>query len=102
MAAGTAAVALAATGVAAASTGNTGNADGTGAGGGRSPVVATAGGLLRGTTAGSDHEFLGIPYAAPPVGNLRWRAPQPAARWHGVRAATSFAPHCPQPGSPFG
>jgi len=93
IAAGAAAAALAATGVAAAGTSTPGS---------RSPLVATADGLLRGTTAGSDHEFLGIPYAAPPVGNLRWRAPQPAARWKGVRAATSFAPHCPQPGSPFG
>ena len=47
-------------------------------------------------------EFLGVPYAAPPVGALRWRAPQPAARWTGVRDATSFAPHCAQPPSPFG
>jgi para-nitrobenzyl esterase len=47
-------------------------------------------------------EFLGIPYAAPPVGDLRWRPPQPAARWHGVRAATKFAPHCPQSATPFG
>jgi para-nitrobenzyl esterase len=97
--AGLSAVALAATGVALAAPAATAAPSG---GGGSSPVVATAGGLLRGTTVGADHEFLGIPYAAPPVGNLRWRAPQPAARWHGVRAATSFAPHCPQPGTPFG
>ena len=73
-------------------------------------VVATADGAVRGAAvsaaavsgaAGTD-EFLGIPYAAPPVGPLRWRAPQPAARWHGVRDATTFAPHCPQPASPFG
>ncbi|HWG13384.1 MAG TPA: carboxylesterase family protein [Streptosporangiaceae bacterium] len=102
MAAGTAAVALAATGVAAASTSNTSNTSGTGSGGGRSPVVATASGLVRGTTVNSTREYLGIPYAAPPVGNLRWRPPQPAAPWRGIRAATSFAPHCPQPGSPFG
>jgi para-nitrobenzyl esterase len=67
-----------------------------------SPVVATSGGVLRGAATASGDEFLGIPYAAPPVGPLRWRAPQPAARWHGVRAATSFAPHCPQPATPFG
>jgi para-nitrobenzyl esterase len=47
-------------------------------------------------------EFLGIPYAAPPVGPLRWRSPRPPARWRGVRAATRFAPHCPQPSSAFG
>ncbi|HEX3589755.1 MAG TPA: carboxylesterase family protein [Pseudonocardiaceae bacterium] len=67
------------------------------------PVVSTAGGAVRGvsTAAGTD-EFLGIPYAAPPVGPLRWRAPQPAAPWHGVREATAFAPHCPQVAGPFG
>jgi para-nitrobenzyl esterase len=65
-------------------------------------VVTTTGGTLRGTTAGRTDEFLGIPYAAPPVGPLRWRPPQPAARWAGIRAATAFAPHCPQPPSGFG
>ena len=47
-------------------------------------------------------EFLGIPYAAPPVGPLRWRPPQPPARWTGIREAMAFAPHCPQPPSGFG
>jgi para-nitrobenzyl esterase len=65
-------------------------------------VVATAGGTLRGTTAGRTDEFLGIPYAAPPVGPLRWQAPQPAAPWTGIRDATAFGPHCPQPPSGFG
>ena len=72
------------------------------AGAGRSPVVATAGGRVRGVAAGATDEFLGIPYAAPPVGPLRWRPPRPAARWPGVRDATQFAPHCPQPPSFFG
>ncbi len=93
--AGTAAVALVATGM-------TNSGASVSSGGGSRPVVATAGGLLRGTTAAGTREFLGIPYAAPPVGNLRWQPPQPAARWTGVRAATSFAPHCPQTASPFG
>jgi para-nitrobenzyl esterase len=66
------------------------------------PIVATADGRLRGQGAGTIDEFLGIPYAAPPVGSLRWRPPQPAAHWTGVRAATKFGPHCPQTGSPFG
>ena len=67
-----------------------------------SPVVGTANGAVRGTSSGSVSEFLGIPYAAPPVGALRWQPPQPAANWSGVRDATQFAPHCPQPASPFG
>ncbi len=65
-------------------------------------IVATTGGTLRGTTAGPAEEFLGIPYAAPPVGPLRWQPPQPAAPWTGIRDATAFAPHCPQPPSAFG
>jgi para-nitrobenzyl esterase len=66
------------------------------------PVVVTEGGVVRGTANGPVDEFLGIPYAAPPVGQLRWRPPAPAARWHGIRDASSFAPHCAQPASPFG
>src|SRR5512142_2149782 len=38
--------------------------------------------------------FKGIPFAAPPVGDLRWRAPQPAAHWDGVRKAEQFGPNC--------
>ena len=41
-------------------------------------------------------DFKGIPYAAPPVGDLRWRAPQPAKPWEGVRAATTFSANCMQ------
>jgi para-nitrobenzyl esterase len=66
------------------------------------PVVGTANGPVRGLANGAVNEFLGIPYAAPPVGALRWQPPQPAARWSGVRDATQFAPHCPQPATPFG
>jgi para-nitrobenzyl esterase len=40
--------------------------------------------------------FLGIPYAAPPIGELRWKAPQHAAKWKGVRDATNFGAHCAQ------
>jgi para-nitrobenzyl esterase len=60
------------------------------------PVVTTDDGALQGTTAGPVDEFLGIPYAAPPVGNLRWRPPALPASWHGVRNATQFGPSCPQ------
>jgi para-nitrobenzyl esterase len=64
--------------------------------------VATADGAVRGKATAATDEYLGIPYAAPPVGALRWQPPRPAAPWHGVRQATSYAPHCPQPSSPFG
>jgi para-nitrobenzyl esterase len=65
-------------------------------------VVSTADGAVRGKTVAATDEFLGIPYAAPPVGALRWQPPQPPKAWPGVRAATSFGPHCPQPSSSFG
>jgi para-nitrobenzyl esterase len=66
------------------------------------PLAVTANGAVRGLAVGSVDEFLGIPYAAPPVGALRWQPPQPAAGWSGVRDATQFGPHCPQSASPFG
>jgi para-nitrobenzyl esterase len=66
------------------------------------PVVTLVDGAVRGKATGTADEFLGIPYAAPPVGPLRWRPPQPAARWSGERDATMFAPHCAQPATPFG
>jgi para-nitrobenzyl esterase len=65
-------------------------------------VIHTEGGDLVGTTMGEMNAYLGIPYAAPPVGELRWRAPQRAHHWHGVLDAIQFAPHCPQNASPFG
>ena len=65
-------------------------------------TVSTASGAVRGKTVAATDEFLGIPYAAPPVGALRWQPPRPAAPWHGTRAATSYAPHCPQPSGSFG
>ncbi len=65
-------------------------------------VVSLVDGQLRGKKAGSTDEYLGIPYAAPPVGPLRWRAPQPPAHWRGTRSAIRFAPHCPQPAGVFG
>jgi para-nitrobenzyl esterase len=65
-------------------------------------VAETHAGAVRGKVAGGIREFLGIPYAAPPTGQLRWHAPEPPAHWKGVRSATRFAPHCPQSASPFG
>src|SRR5580765_5629387 len=47
-------------------------------------VIATAGGTVRGKAVAATDEFLGIPYAAPPVGALRWQPPRSAAPWHGV------------------
>ncbi|QKG58059.1 carboxylesterase family protein [Hymenobacter sp. BRD128] len=59
--------------------------------------VRVAGGMLQGglTTAGI-HTFKGVPYAAPPVGNLRWREPQPTPAWKNVRPATQFGPRAMQ------
>lgn len=51
-----------------------------------------AGGLVQGTSENGLTVYRGIPFAAPPVGDLRWRAPQPAAEWDGVRHATRFGP----------
>ncbi|MCU1338228.1 MAG: hypothetical protein JWO19_3809 [Bryobacterales bacterium] len=53
-------------------------------------------------TDGSIQIFKGIPFAAPPVGDLRWRAPQPAAQWEGVRKAEQFGPNCTAGGGPGG
>ncbi len=53
-------------------------------------------GLLDGTVEQGLTVYRGIPFAAPPVGDLRWRAPQPAAKWDGVRHADKFAPECVQ------
>jgi para-nitrobenzyl esterase len=65
-------------------------------------VVGLADGPIRGKAVGRTDEYLGIPYAAPPVGPLRWRPPQPPAHWHAIRSATAFGPHCPQPAGVFG
>jgi para-nitrobenzyl esterase len=66
------------------------------------PRITVATGSLGGKRVGAADEYLGIPYAAPPVGGLRWRAPRPPARWRGVRDATQFGSGCPQPGNFFG
>jgi para-nitrobenzyl esterase len=54
--------------------------------------VKVEGGLVQGTSEDGLTVYRGIPFAAPPVGDLRWRAPQPAAKWEGVRQTTKFAP----------
>jgi para-nitrobenzyl esterase len=58
-------------------------------------------GIVEGKKDRAVHAFLGIPYAAPPVGDLRWKPPAPLARWTGVRKATSFGSYCLQ-GNVFG
>jgi para-nitrobenzyl esterase len=66
------------------------------------PVVRLDAGSISGTHADGVGAYLGIPFAAPPVGALRWRAPQPPAAWTATRACTAYGPSCPQGGSPFG
>jgi para-nitrobenzyl esterase len=60
------------------------------------PVVRTDKGAVRGESASMVTSFKGIPYAAPPVGDLRWKAPQPAAAWSGVQDALEFGGSCVQ------
>ncbi len=61
-------------------------------------VVGTSSGQVRGVARdGGGAEFLGIPYAEPPVGNLRWHEPVPAKAWTGVREAVKFGAPCAQP-----
>ena len=64
---------------------------------GASLVVTTDKGAVRGAVADGVENFLDIPYAAPPVGALRWRPPQPAAAWHGVRPAAHYGRFCTEP-----
>ncbi|HEX3822452.1 MAG TPA: carboxylesterase/lipase family protein [Candidatus Sulfotelmatobacter sp.] len=65
------------------------------------PQVKTLAGVVEGKDDGTVRSFLGIPYAQPPVGDLRWKAPVAPAKWKGVRKATEFGPHCLQ-GNPYG
>jgi len=64
--------------------------------------VTLATGQISGLTADGVRVFKGIPFAAPPVGALRWKPPQPAPPWPGVRACTESGPWCPQPPSAIG
>jgi para-nitrobenzyl esterase len=61
-------------------------------------TVKTQQGKVQGKTIndGKVKAFLGLPYAAPPVGELRWKAPEPPAKWKGVRDAGKFGAHCAQ------
>lgn len=62
------------------------------------PVVQTKSGKLRGASQDGIAIFKGIQFAAPPVGQFRWRPPQPVAAWKGVRDALAFGPDCAQAG----
>jgi para-nitrobenzyl esterase len=63
------------------------------------PEVSTSTGLVRGRIEHGNAVFRGIPFAKPPIGELRFAAPQPVTPWDGVRDASEFGPQCPQ--APF-
>jgi para-nitrobenzyl esterase len=63
----------------------------------KGPAVDTPAGALRGFKDGTVSVFKGVPYAQPPVGELRWKAPVALERWDGTRTATDFGPACVQP-----
>ena len=65
------------------------------------PILPIEGGAVRGAAMSGVYQFLGLQYAAPPTGELRWRPPQTPREWDGVRDATRFGPSCPQPPSLF-
>jgi para-nitrobenzyl esterase len=67
-----------------------------------STVVATLKGKVRGTEERGVYVFRGIPFARPPVGDLRFQPPQPAEPWSGIRDASRFGPAAPQPERPAG
>jgi para-nitrobenzyl esterase len=60
------------------------------------PVVHTPNGNVEGVDQGAVESFKGLPFAAPPLGDLRWKPPQDPANWTDVRPASEFAPPCPQ------
>jgi len=61
------------------------------------PIVTTSAGLVEGLSERDLRIFRGIPYASPPVGQARWKAPSKVKPWSGVRPATEFGPACAQP-----
>jgi len=66
------------------------------------PIVSVTGGQIKGAMLDQGGAvFKGIPYARPPVGDLRWREPIPVQRWSGVRDATAYGPMCSQVTSPL-
>lgn len=72
--------------------------------GDQKPIVKIQSGLLEGIHSGSNPNgsaFLGVPYAAPPIGELRWKPPQPAQKWSGTHEADNFGSPCPQRPAPW-
>jgi para-nitrobenzyl esterase len=70
---------------------------------GRQPdIIQLHSGPISGTAEDGMRAFPGIPYAAPPVGSLRWKPPQEVASWTDVRKSTGFGPSCPQPNEKAG
>lgn len=65
-------------------------------------VVKLHSGPIRGVVEDGVRAYLGIPYAAPPVGELRWKPPQEVASWEDVRSCAAFGPSCPQPDEKLG
>ncbi|WP_155589740.1 carboxylesterase family protein, partial [Streptomyces cavernae] len=63
------------------------------------PQVSTSAGVLRGTQEAGVTVFRGVPFAEPPVGELRFAAPRPVRRWDGVREAVAYGPPPPQAGA---
>ncbi len=63
-------------------------------------LVKTKDGIIQGTIENDIRVFKGIPFAAPPVDDLRWKAPQPAEKWKGIKQTTEFAPSPYQMGNP--
>lgn len=61
------------------------------------PTVKTAQGTVAGTLVDGLEQFRGIPYALPPVGSRRWKAPEPPVKWPGLYDASAFGPSCVQP-----
>ncbi len=66
-----------------------------------SAQIKTEGGLVQGAIEDGLAVYRGIPFGAPPVGDLRWQGPQPAVKWEGVKQTVNFAPPCMQ-GAPGG
>ena len=62
------------------------------------PILKIKSGSIKGFTDGDVSVFKGIPFAAPPVGEYRWRPPQSVKSWQGIRDAIQFGPNCAQAG----